>query len=157
MKLQALHCPYCGGTVKIDLEANNKSCFCIHCGQQIIIDDEVKRSEYKEVIEDVAKVKEVEYKEKKDKERYQHYMFELERYTKTRNISLIFTIIACVISAVLCNSYSYTLNDIGYVGIFICLAAFVKIGSMKKPLSPDEQDNADDKEKNFNESFLGKH
>ncbi len=58
MKLQALHCPYCGGTVKIDLEANNKSCFCIHCGQQIIIDDEVIKTEHTEIKRDEARIKE---------------------------------------------------------------------------------------------------
>ena len=58
MKLQASHWPYCGGTVKIDLEANNKSCFCIHCGQQIIIDDEVIKTEHTEIKRDEARIKE---------------------------------------------------------------------------------------------------
>ena len=52
MKLQALYCPYCAGTVKFDIESGRNYCYCVHCGQQIYFDDEVARSEHKEIIED---------------------------------------------------------------------------------------------------------
>ncbi len=79
MKLQSMYCPYCGGNIKVDFEDVQKSCFCIHCGQQIIIDDEVTKTEHKEILVDQAKIqkelvslekKKIEFEEKKREERF---------------------------------------------------------------------------------------
>lgn len=58
MNLKALYCPNCGGTVKYDIDSGKKSFFCIHCGSQILIDDDIIRTEHKEVIVDEAKIQE---------------------------------------------------------------------------------------------------
>lgn len=64
MKVIGVHCPYCGGTVKFDIEAGQNHCFCIYCGRQIILDDEVKKTEHTRIIVDQARLKEIELKEK---------------------------------------------------------------------------------------------
>ena len=58
MNLKALYCPNCGGTVKYDIDSGKKRFFCIHCGSQILIDDDIIRTEHKEVIVDEAKIQE---------------------------------------------------------------------------------------------------
>lgn len=62
MKILGIYCPYCGGNIKFDIESGKKSCFCVHCGQQIILDDEVIRSEHIEIKRDEARIKEAEIK-----------------------------------------------------------------------------------------------
>lgn len=78
MKLVKLNCPSCGANLSDDINEGMKYMFCKYCGQKILVDDEVKRSEHREIKEDVAeikkaefdselKLKELEYKERDDK------------------------------------------------------------------------------------------
>lgn len=64
MKIIGVHCPYCGGAVKFDIDAGQKSCFCVHCGQQIILDDEVIRTEHIERHIDEARIHEADINER---------------------------------------------------------------------------------------------
>ena len=64
MKIIGVHCPYCGGAVKFDVDAGKKSCFCVHCGQQIILDDEVIRTEHVERKIDEARIHEADINER---------------------------------------------------------------------------------------------
>lgn len=64
MKVVGIHCPYCGGNIKFDLDVGKKSCFCVHCGQQIILDDEVIRTEHVEIKRDEARIHEADIKER---------------------------------------------------------------------------------------------
>ena len=62
MKVYSLKCPSCGASVKFDPKKPIK--FCAYCGDQILFDDGVKRSEHKiykyseQVIRDEARVEE---------------------------------------------------------------------------------------------------
>ena len=40
MTIKRIYCPYCGGSIKFDIDSGNKHCFCLHCGRKIILDDE---------------------------------------------------------------------------------------------------------------------
>ena len=64
MKIHAFHCPYCGGNIKFDLDSGRKFCFCTHCGQQVILDDEVIRTEHTEKIIDYAQIEQEKTKRK---------------------------------------------------------------------------------------------
>lgn len=60
MKLYSLKCPSCGASISFDPKKPIK--FCSYCGDQIIFDDGVKRSEHKSykysehVVRDEAKI-----------------------------------------------------------------------------------------------------
>ena len=45
MKIIGVYCPYCGENTLFDKDSGKKQCFCVHCGKQIVLDDEVIRSE----------------------------------------------------------------------------------------------------------------
>ena len=62
MNIKAFYCPHCGGNIKFDIDSGKKSCFCIHCGQQIILDDEVVRTEHTERYIDYARIEEAKIK-----------------------------------------------------------------------------------------------
>ena len=78
MKIVKLECPSCGGNITDNIPEGMQYMFCKYCGQKMFIDDEVQRSEHREIKEDVAevkkaeldnelKLKELEYKERDDK------------------------------------------------------------------------------------------
>lgn len=84
MKMISFECPKCKANLKI--EADKKMAFCLYCGHQIYLDDEVKRSEHIErKIDDarikeaetkkVLKLKELEYKERTDKREKKYSAF----------------------------------------------------------------------------------
>ena len=54
MKLVKLQCPSCGANLSNDIPEDMKYIFCLYCGQKMLVDDEVQRSEYRYVTEDVA-------------------------------------------------------------------------------------------------------
>ena len=144
MKLVSLYCPSCRASLKIDASTKKNYCYCMHCGQQIYIDDEVKRTEHRQIIEDVAKIKEVDYKEKLEYERYQVYKANLERHHKQKRITifvllaLIFVcILLCVIAALL-NHDGFSWGMGGLTVLLLVILEFVAI-CWEKPLSPDEQ------------------
>lgn len=43
MKTINLRCPSCGA--QLDISKDRKECFCSYCGEKILIDDEINRSE----------------------------------------------------------------------------------------------------------------
>ena len=88
MKILALHCPYCGGTIKFDLDKGKKFCFCVHCGQQVILDDEVIRTEHTERKIDEARIKEADVKAQIELEKFRIYEKELEAYDRRKKIRL---------------------------------------------------------------------
>lgn len=103
MKIVGLHCPYCGGTVKFDLDTGIKHCFCIHCGQQMILDDEVIRTEHIERKIDEAKIREVDAKARVELEQLRLYEKSLDDYhrrKKTRTkLGVIWGILAVSLAA----------------------------------------------------------
>ena len=84
MKILGLHCPYCGGTIKFDIDTGKKHCFCVHCGQQVILDDEVIRSEHVEIRRDEARIREADVKATIELERLRVYNQELEKFDKRK-------------------------------------------------------------------------
>ena len=84
-----LICPSCGATVKI--EQNRKSMFCTYCGNQIHVDDGIKRIEitknisYHKTYTDEARIRENERKE-----RIQLKQMEYEDKEKKRNDKIVF-------------------------------------------------------------------
>lgn len=89
MKMYQLNCPSCGATVEI--EQDRKSMFCTYCGNQIYVDDGVKRVEITKNINchktytDEAKIRENERKE-----RIQLKQMEYEDKEKKRNDKTVF-------------------------------------------------------------------
>ncbi len=89
MKMYQLNCPSCGATVEI--EQDRKSIFCTYCGNQIHIDDGIKRIEitkninYHKIYTDEAKIREHERKEK-----IQLKQMEYEDKEKKRNDKTVF-------------------------------------------------------------------
>ncbi|SEW38115.1 hypothetical protein SAMN05216413_2613 [Ruminococcaceae bacterium KH2T8] len=171
MKLKALYCPYCAGTVKIDQSSKKREYYCIHCGQPIYVDDEVKRSEHKEIIEDVAKIQYVNYKEKVEFEKYQVYKQNLERYYKHKKLAIIISssiLLAGILITVICETIVKDDDSFLWVlGLFFIWGSILGLMGgvcMQKPKSPDEQQAyikemqiEAEKEKSFNENFWGKH
>ncbi|MBO4637737.1 MAG: hypothetical protein J5685_11385, partial [Clostridiales bacterium] len=51
MKLIELKCPYCEGSVKLDVDEELKSYYCLHCGKKIV-DEETVNALYKEIYAD---------------------------------------------------------------------------------------------------------
>lgn len=84
-----LSCPSCGATVEI--EQNRKSMFCAYCGNQIHLDDGIKRVQitkninYHEIYTDEAKIR-----ESQRKERIQLKQIECEDNEKKRNDKTVF-------------------------------------------------------------------
>ena len=62
MKLISLQCPYCGGSFQFNSNGHSIA-YCSHCGQKVLIDDEVKRTEHKKIKIDVARIHEADVKE----------------------------------------------------------------------------------------------
>lgn len=89
MKMYQLICPSCGATVEI--EQDRKSMFCAYCGNQIHIDDGIKRVEitkninYHKTYTDEAKIR-----ESQRKERIQLKQMEYEDNEKKRNDKTVF-------------------------------------------------------------------
>ncbi len=63
MKLISLQCPQCGA--QLEVEATRNFVFCQYCGNKILIDDGVKRSQVTHIIRDEAQIQAAvnEYKE----------------------------------------------------------------------------------------------
>lgn len=55
MKTAKIACPYCGSAIDQEI-GNRKELFCSYCGGKIIIDDEVSRTEHKEVQEKTVNI-----------------------------------------------------------------------------------------------------
>lgn len=89
MKMYQLICPSCGATVEI--EQDRKSMFCAYCGNQIHVDDGIKRIEitktinYHKTYTDEAKIRENERKE-----RIQLKQMEYEDKEKKRTDKIVF-------------------------------------------------------------------
>ena len=69
MRLRKIVCPYCNGTIRSNLNGRSEI-FCEYCGGNIVIDDEVSRSEYTET---------------KDHHYYSH-TFHHDRYTNDADV-----------------------------------------------------------------------
>lgn len=59
MKLITVKCPECGAA--LDIKEDRKQCFCQYCGAKILIEDDTKHYEYREV--DEARIREAEARE----------------------------------------------------------------------------------------------
>ena len=109
MKLKSLYCPSCGGSINIDIDSGRKTAFCIHCGQQIVIDDEVLRSEHTDVLIDQARIKEADVEAQLEVERYGTFKVELENYHRRMAVRSIIGVIwgivffVVIIVAVICR------------------------------------------------------
>lgn len=65
MSLESMKCPSCGAP--ITFEKDRDFVFCSHCGTQVFKNDENKKEVTYRTI-DEAKIKEYEYREKRDKQ-----------------------------------------------------------------------------------------
>ena len=148
MKVIGVHCPYCGGNIKFDLDSGRKHCFCVHCGQQILLDDEVIRTEYREVKVDEARIKEADVQAQIELEKLKVYERDLERWEKKRGFRIILGIgwvVGVIVLVLFCIGFSNLTGDqistfwLAFWGgvswsilgiIFLCT-------STAKPLSPD--------------------
>ncbi len=61
MKLIQLDCPQCGA--KLEVDSDRQFVFCQYCGNKILIDDEITRSEVVHIYRDEAKIRELELQE----------------------------------------------------------------------------------------------
>ncbi len=89
MKILGIHCPYCGGNIKFDIDSGKRHCFCVHCGQQIILDDEVIRTEHVEIKRDETKIHEADVNERirlKELEMEENRRISSEKSKKTKLI-----------------------------------------------------------------------
>ena len=154
MKVIGVHCPYCGGNIKFDLDSGKKHCFCIHCGQQIILDDEVIRTEHREVKVDEARIKEADVQAQIELEKLKVYERDLERWERKRGFRLklgIGWIIGLVVIVFFCIIYhNVTWDDESTFWIAFCIGwvwlmiGFFLVAGMSKPLSPDELKRRDE-------------
>lgn len=55
MKTAKIACPYCGSAIDQEI-GNRKELFCSYCGGKVIIDDEVSRTEHKDVQEKTVNI-----------------------------------------------------------------------------------------------------
>ena len=62
MEIKKLTCPECGA----NFESDEKVSFCSHCGAKLFFDDGNKNINYNYKTEDVAKIKEIEFKKEKE-------------------------------------------------------------------------------------------
>lgn len=60
MKIVKLECPSCGGNITDSIPEGMKYMFCKYCGQKMFIDDGVKRSEHREIKEDITELRRIE-------------------------------------------------------------------------------------------------
>lgn len=67
MKIISMTCPKCGGELSIDKDSINDFCFCSYCGEKLFVEDNVIRTEHKETIEDLGRIKEAEIEIEKSK------------------------------------------------------------------------------------------
>ena len=72
MKIIGVYCPYCGKITKFDINSGKKQSFCLHCGQRIILDEEVlytKSGMNQANAEESVRLKELEISEKQHKQK----------------------------------------------------------------------------------------
>lgn len=62
MEIKKLTCPECGAS----FEGNEKVSFCSHCGAKLFFDNGDKNINYNYKTEDIAKIKEIEFKKEKE-------------------------------------------------------------------------------------------
>lgn len=101
MKVIGIHCPYCGGNIKFDIDIGNKQCFCIHCGQQIILDDEVIRTEHTERTVDEARIHEANVNERIRLKELAFKEKELDSERKQSKMHLIVSGVWCIVMAII--------------------------------------------------------
>ena len=63
MRIVGVYCPYCGGNTLFDKDSGKKHCFCVHCGKQIVLDDEVIHSSYAERIMNESQPRDIDIKD----------------------------------------------------------------------------------------------
>lgn len=63
MRIIGVYCPYCGGNSLFDKDSGKKHCFCVHCGKQIVLDDEVIHSSYAERIMNESQPRDIDIKD----------------------------------------------------------------------------------------------
>ena len=89
MRMYQLNCPSCGATVEI--EQDRKSMFCTYCGNQIHVDDGIKRVEItKNINHHKTYTDEAKIRENERKERIQLKQMEYEDKEKKRNDKVVF-------------------------------------------------------------------
>ena len=125
MKIIGVHCPYCGGAVKFDVDAGQKSCFCVHCGQQIILDDEVMRTEHVERHIDEARIHEADVNERIRLKELELQVIEQKGKERSKKTKLIISLvyIGILLSSIIICLVSCGINgpddDLGYgAGMF---------------------------------------
>lgn len=151
MKLIAMHCPYCGGTVRIDSNVKKTSVFCTYCGQQIYVDDEVIRSEHKEIKIDAARIRESDAKTQLELERYKLYRERIGNYRKRLKILTfigiglsVLVVILCIVMKTLSDNYvldsfdTFGVRTIGFLVLVIYWNIILGPVRDSKPMSPDE-------------------
>ena len=151
MQVKAFYCPHCGGTIKFDLESGRQSCFCLHCGQQVILDDEVVRSEHTEIKRDEARIKEADVKAQIELEELRIYQKELEQFEKNKKRRILLGIAWAVVMilifviTVIINNIDEEAADLFGIsagGVWPLVGLFgLLLPSLddNKPLSPAEQ------------------
>ena len=104
MKLMKLYCPSCGANVNYDVDSGKKSFFCLHCGSQILVDDEVIRTEHKEIYVDEAAIKKAYYDNAVKQKKLELKEKEIQRKTKIFKLKIIISLclaLATIVSIVL--------------------------------------------------------
>ena len=154
MKLLSLYCPYCGGAFKFDPDTGKQFCYCAHCGQQIVIDDEVKRIEIKTEHRDEAKIHATDVHAQLELERLKLYEQELAEYKKRKAFYLKAGIVWTIIFAIMIIIFVAKEMTIGiaicFIWAMIGTVAFAAT-DLKKPELLSSKDHKD----NTNSTYSG--
>ena len=125
MQIKTFECPACGGMIKIDVDSGKKSGFCGSCGHQLFYDDQISKTEHKEVIIDEARIHEANIQERI---RLKELELQIEE-KKTRRIKniVIASFIAFMI-VVMSIGFLIDVPGIAWTGFGVSLASLIAIG-----------------------------
>ena len=144
MKVLEIHCPNCGGNIKLDDNSKRNHCFCLYCGQQIILDDEVKRTEHTEITRDEARIKEADVEAQIELEKLRLYNKELDQYEerKRKRIKLAIgwgaVLFADILVATIFNLITWD-EIAGVFGVFASIWLLVGLWGLLIPSVNDEK------------------
>lgn len=138
MKIEALNCPNCGGSLNgVEIQDGKSEVYCPYCGTKILLSDENTHTYIHKHI-DTAKEKELALKESEAASRAAQRKMAidiLDRERKTnKNCFIVFLVAAvlCLLVSIigvrLLDYFWFTLASITFIGFFICTLLAIIFG-----------------------------
>lgn len=164
MRLVKYRCPSCGGGIYFDYDTEKKSIFCKYCESQIFIDDEVKRSEHKEIIVDEAAIKKAYYENTIKQKELELEEKKLQRDNQIFKLKLgislfcgIVAVIFVVLTVVGFKTYNSWLQILSPILALIFGSVFVAIWRKKEPKEIKAKERGNSHNMNIDDTFGARH